>query len=101
MSRELTRDVRASETELAALQDSIYRLVGDTISVMLKRAEDSWRVYRRQECEALRGDFAHGSVAPVAQMECWVELTDDRRRFLGSEYNFVRPPVPAPVPQRR
>jgi uncharacterized protein YecT (DUF1311 family) len=91
MSRELTRDVRESERELAALQDSIYRFLGDTVSVSLKQAEMSWAAYRKLECGAIRVAFAQGSLAPVAQLECLVELTDDRRRFLAHEYNFARP----------
>src|SRR5215470_3816481 len=82
MSQGLTRDVRASERELAALEDSIYRFIGDTVTAQLRRAEASWEAYRKQECDAVRLAFARGSIAPVAQLECWVELTDDRRRFL-------------------
>jgi uncharacterized protein YecT (DUF1311 family) len=91
MSEALTRDVGVSERELAALQDSLYTLLGDSIAVEMKRAEVTWKEYRKLECGALRFAFAEGTVAPVAQLECWVELTDDRRRFLSAEYNFARP----------
>lgn len=92
MSEALTGDVHASEHELSALEDSIYQRIGDTVSVLLKQARTSWETYRKQECDAIRIEFAQGSMAPVAQLECWVDLTDDRRRFLSAEYNFARPP---------
>jgi hypothetical protein len=95
MSQELTRDVHVSEHELTTLEDSISQLIGDTVSVLLKRADASWQAYRKLECDAIRLAFAQGSVAPVSQLECWVELTDDRRRFLSGEYDFARPPQSA------
>jgi uncharacterized protein YecT (DUF1311 family) len=91
MRRELALDVRASERELAALQDSLSQLLGDTLSELLARSRARWEEYRKLECDAIRVAFAQGSIAPVAQLECWVELTDDRRRFLDREYGFVRP----------
>ena len=91
MREALTRDDSASERDLTRLQDSIYRTFGDTVAVLLKRARTSWDEYRKQECDAIRLAFAQGSMASVAQLECRVELTDDRRRFLADEYNFVLP----------
>jgi uncharacterized protein YecT (DUF1311 family) len=92
MSQELTRDVRASEHELTTLKDSLYQLMGDTVSRLLKQADSSWNAYRKLECDAVRLAFAQGSIAPVAHLECWVGLTDGRRRFLSAEYDFARPP---------
>jgi uncharacterized protein YecT (DUF1311 family) len=90
MSQGLTQDVRASEHELSALDDSLARRLGDTVSVLLKQADASWEEYRKRECAAVRLAFEQGSIAPIAQLECWVELTDDRRHFLGGEYDFTR-----------
>ena len=86
----LARDMRASQRELSALEDSLDRSLGDSVAILLHRAEATWEQYRRQECDAIRIAFAQGSVAPVAQMECWVALTDDRDRFLRREYDFAR-----------
>lgn len=90
MATELTRDVRASQGELQALEDSLDRSLGDSVAGSLHRADAAWEQYRRQECDAIRLAFAGGSEAPIAHLECWVALTDDRRRFLGHEYNFAR-----------
>jgi uncharacterized protein YecT (DUF1311 family) len=95
----LARDVGASDRDLTALQDSIYRFLGDTIAVLLKRARTRWDEYRQLECDAVRLAFAHGSMASVAESDCWVELTDDRRHFLGDEYNFVHG-TPSPAASR-
>jgi hypothetical protein len=29
-------------------------------------------------------------MAPIAQMECWIDLTDDHRRFLSEQYGYMR-----------
>ena len=100
MSQELTRDVHASEHELTTLEDSIYQLIGDTLSVLLKQADTSWKAYRQLECDAIRLTFAQGSIAPVAQLQCWIELTDDRRRFLSAVYDFARPSQSAAAGRR-
>lgn len=90
MIESLTRDVRESDRELTAAEDSIYLFMGDTLSVLLKRAQTSWEQYRKLECDAIRAAFAHGSMAPIAQMECWIGLTDDHRRFLTEQYDYMR-----------
>jgi uncharacterized protein YecT (DUF1311 family) len=91
MSHGLTDDLQQAERDLAALQDSIYLFLGDTTSAMLKQARVSWEHYRKLECDAIRVEFAPGTMAPIAQLECWVALTDARRRFLGEQHDFIRP----------
>jgi uncharacterized protein YecT (DUF1311 family) len=90
MSQALTRDVRESDRELTAVEDSIYLFMGDTVSVLLTQARASWEQYRKLECDAIRVAFAQGTMAPIAQMECWVGLTDDHRRFLVEEFDYMR-----------
>jgi len=86
----LTRDVRESDRELTAAQDSILAFMGDTVSVLLTQARTSWEQFRKLECDAVRAAFAEGSMAPIAQMECWIDLTDDYRRFLTDQYSYMR-----------
>lgn len=97
MSEGLTRDVERSNRDLAALEDTIYRSIGDTAAAMIREADARWVQYRKIECDAIRLAFSGGTVAPVAQLECWVALTDARRRFLGEQYDFVRPVPAAPA----
>jgi uncharacterized protein YecT (DUF1311 family) len=94
MSQALTRDVQQSDHDLVALQDSLYPFMGDTVSALLKQARANWEQYRKLECDAVRVAFAPGTMAPIAQMECWVELTDDHRRFLVKQFDYMRPPPP-------
>ena len=94
----LSRDVKASERDLAATEDSVYVFIGDADSttVLLKKAHASWEQYRKLECDAIRVAFAEGSMAPVAQMECWIDLTDDHRKFVAQEYGYMRNGGPPP-----
>jgi uncharacterized protein YecT (DUF1311 family) len=90
MSQALTRDVGESDRQLKAVEDSIYLFIGDTVSLALKRADAGWEQYRKLECNAIRVAFAEGTTAPIAQMQCWIDLTDDRRRFLAERYDYMR-----------
>jgi uncharacterized protein YecT (DUF1311 family) len=95
----LTRDVKESEREMAASEDSIYLFMGDSVSVLMKQAHATWAQYRKLECDAIKMAFAQGSLAPVVQMQCWIDLTDDHRKFLDEEYDYMRNGRP-PRPQR-
>ena len=90
MVEALTSDVHASDRELTAVEDSIYLFTGDSVSVLLKQARASWQQYRKMECDAIHAAFAQGTMAPVAQMECWIDITDDYRRFLAEQYGYMR-----------
>jgi uncharacterized protein YecT (DUF1311 family) len=98
MVEALTREVKASERDLAASEDSVYVFIGnsDSTTVLLKRAHASWEQYRKLECDAIKVAFAEGSMAPVAQMECWIDLTDDHRKFIAQEYGYMRNGGPPP-----
>lgn len=93
----LSRDLQAAERDLAATEDSIYVFLGDPLAAELRVVGARWKEYRQLQCDAIRSVFAPGTMAPVGQMDCLVVLTDDRRRFLGEQYSFMRP---ARVPGR-
>jgi uncharacterized protein YecT (DUF1311 family) len=90
MSQALTRDVHDADRQLAVLEDSIYVFMGDSVAVLMKQARTSWEAYRKLECDAIRVAFSGGTLAPIAQMECWIDLTDDHRRFLAERYDYLR-----------
>jgi hypothetical protein len=92
MREALTLDLRAAEADLAALVDSIHAYLGDASAAVLLSAGDLWEEYRRVECESLRAVFEPGTLGPVAQLTCLVEVTDDRRRLLGGQYDFIPAP---------
>jgi uncharacterized protein YecT (DUF1311 family) len=89
MSQGLSRDVQQADRDLVTLEDSLYLFLGDTLAAALKLADASWAEYRKLECGALHIAFAPGTQAPIAQMECWVALTDERRKFLAEQYDYM------------
>ena len=91
MREELTRDLHEAEHDLVELQDSIQRYLGDPYALTFRAVIDRWEDYRGEECDAIRVTFAPGTIAPVAELTCLVELTDNRREFLGKLYDFARP----------
>jgi uncharacterized protein YecT (DUF1311 family) len=101
MLETLERDRTTSERELGAAEDSVYAFIGDTVAVLLKQAHTSWEQYRKLECDAIRVAFAEGSMAPVAHLECWIDLTDDHRKFIAQEYGYMRDGALPPPPRRR
>ena len=101
MIEALERDRGASDREMTATEDSVYVFMGDSIATLLKQAHASWEQYRKLECDAIRVAFAEGSMAPVAHLECWVDLTDDHRKFMAAEYGYMRNGGPPPGPRPR
>ena len=97
----LSRDVKAAERDMAATEDSVYVFMGDSMAVLLKQAHAGWEQYRKLECDAIRIAYAEGSMAPVAQMECWIDLTDAHRKFMSDEYGYMRNGMPAPGTRAR
>lgn len=91
MREELTRDLNEAEHNLVELQDSIQRYLGDPYASTFRAVIDRWQEYRGEECDAIRVTFAPGTIAPVAELTCLIALTDDRRKFLGTLYDFARP----------
>ena len=96
MVEALVRDRKDADRQLAALEDSVWLFVGDSVATFLKQAHTSWEQYRTVECDAIKVAFSEGTMAPVAQLECWIELTDDHRRFIAQEYDYLRNGAPSP-----
>lgn len=90
MTQGLTRDVGEADRAVAAVEESIYVFMGDTVTVLMKLARARWEQYRELQCDAIRVAFAEGTMAPIAQMQCWIDLTDDRRRILVEQYDYMR-----------
>ena len=101
MVEALVRDRQESERDLTAVEDSFFVFMGDTVAVALKKAHANWEQYRKLECDAIKLAFSEGSMAPVAQLECWIDLTDDHRKFITQEYSYMRNGGPSPTPQPR
>jgi hypothetical protein len=91
MRQDLTSDLRSAERDLRGFEDSISVFMGPDYAATMLAARTQWNAYRRAQCSALRAVFAPGTMGPVSELECFVELTDQRREFLQEQYNFVRP----------
>jgi len=101
MVEALVRDRKDADRQLASVEDSVWVFMGDSVAALLKQAHASWEQYRKLECDAIKVAFSDGTMAPVAQLECWIDLTDDHRKFIADEYGYLRtgaPPPPAPRP---
>lgn len=101
MIEALGRDRNESERQLSAAEDSLYVFMGDTMAVLLKQARTSWEQYRKLECDAIGVAYAEGSMAPIAQLECWIDLTDGHRKFLARQYDYMRNGGPPSRPRPR
>ena len=96
MVEALVRDRKDADRQLASIEDSVWVVMGDSVAALLKQAHTSWEQYRKLECDAIKVAFAEGTMAPVAQLECWIDLTDDHRKFVTEEYDYLRNGLPAP-----
>lgn len=52
----------------------------------LLASQRAWLVYRRRECAAERAQFEGGTIAPVEELACRVELTEKRTKLLRDIY---------------
>jgi len=96
MVEALVRDRKDAERQLTAVEDSVWVFMGDSVSTLLKQAHARWEQYRKVECDAIKVAFSDGTMAPVAQLECWIDLTDDHRKFVAEEYDYLRTGPPPP-----
>ncbi|MBW8770641.1 MAG: DUF1311 domain-containing protein [Gemmatimonadetes bacterium] len=102
MVEALVRDRKDAERQLSAVEDSVWVFTGDSVATLLRQAHTSWEQYRKLECDAIKVAFSDGTMAPVAQLECWIDLTDDHKKFIAEEYDYLRngaPPPPAARPR--
>ena len=82
----LNREAARADTTLARSVDSLARSMDDSGAVRLRRVEELWVRYRDAQCSAVAGAYDGGSMAPVAQLQCMVVLSVDRKRFLANAY---------------
>src|ERR1700741_815926 len=82
-----TAELHGANRRLSALEDSL-RTTLDSVSVnLLTRSSRQWNAYRRGECEDLKSVYAGGTMGPIAELVCFVDLTNARVEFLHSAYS--------------
>jgi hypothetical protein len=89
MRRELSRDLAAAEVALQQLEDSVDAALGPELIVRLQPMRDAFVAYRKAQCERLKGVFEDGTYGAVAELQCLIHLTDDKREFVEEHYHFV------------
>lgn len=82
----LTRELGRADRALDSLVDSFRAVLGDLAGRRLLSATDRWKAYRTSECDAVQRSFEGGTVGPVAQLSCLLDLAEDRRTRLGAFY---------------
>jgi hypothetical protein len=89
MRRGLSIDYARADSLVAALEDSIYARLGDSLTFRRQDVRDSWVAYRALECDNLKALYEGGTLAPVTELECLVMITKARREFLYTNYGFI------------
>jgi uncharacterized protein YecT (DUF1311 family) len=75
----LDRELRASEERLNELETSLVKRLSARQGVLFHRARTAWILYRDLQCESEASQFDGGTMAPVAELQCHLRLTDQRR----------------------
>jgi uncharacterized protein YecT (DUF1311 family) len=76
----------AERRHLAALEDSIARVLDAPALKQFRRAGTAWTAYRKAECEAVFDAYAPGIEAPVFSLDCFLTITTQRRTFLQATW---------------
>jgi uncharacterized protein YecT (DUF1311 family) len=63
----------------------------------LRQAQAQWKRFRDADCHAIGAQYQGGSLAPIAQGQCQVDLANDRTHELWSIYlRITEDPLPEP-----
>ncbi len=89
MRRALSSDLGAAELALRQMEDSVDVLLGPEIAIRLQPLREAFVAYRQQQCERLKAVFKDGTYGAVAELECLIHLTDNRREFIVEHYDFI------------
>lgn len=87
MQRCLSLELKRHESKLSVFEDSVSVNLDDSVAVLFRQAHVSWMQYREQQCEAVRAVFFPGTMAPVMQLQCLLEMTDQRLLLLRDAYS--------------
>lgn len=81
--------LEALEDTLVAVETQIRVLLSDAGQALAGQAGDDWTSFRNAECEALATRHGEGSLAPLYELSCRVELTEQRVAWLRSRVFLV------------
>src|SRR5258705_6940200 len=75
-----------AEQQLAAVEDSVARVLDDPAKAAFQRTRGLWQEYRSQQCAAVSAVFGRGTMGPVAELDCLVAMTEQRRALIRGAY---------------
>ena len=78
----LSGELRRADSALGSLVDSLKGELGDSARRTLVSATDRWSAYRESECKAVLQSFEGGTLGPVAQLSCLIDLAEERQARL-------------------
>jgi uncharacterized protein YecT (DUF1311 family) len=67
-------------------EDSVYRRLDSVVVNPLRRVDSLWAEYRNLECMAAAGTEHPGSVVPILELQCKIDRTSERLRYLQATY---------------
>lgn len=80
------------EAATAAFQDSVYNSLDSVVTKPLHRADSAWVAYRNSECGAAANTEYPGTAVPVLDLQCRIDLTAARLRYLRATYrSWLKP----------
>jgi uncharacterized protein YecT (DUF1311 family) len=82
----LSGELREADSSLKALTDSLKSILGNSGATAVEAASPKWSAYRKAECAAVLESYEGGTEGPVAQLACFVSLTNERRVNLRRLY---------------
>lgn len=85
-----SRELRAEEERLASAADRLSADASPRERVLRQRAQMAWMLFRDLECEAAAEEFQGGTMAPVASLQCRLQLTTERLTTLEATLATVR-----------
>jgi uncharacterized protein YecT (DUF1311 family) len=83
----LSAEVKNADRALGALLDSLKSEIGDSAVASLNAASQHWSTYRKAECNAVLRSFDGGTMGPVAELGCLLDLANERRARLLALYS--------------
>ncbi|HET7109835.1 MAG TPA: lysozyme inhibitor LprI family protein, partial [Gemmatimonadales bacterium] len=91
----MSTELHAADSTLAVYYDTALRRAAAPAE--LRQAQAQWNGFRDADCHAIGAQYQGGSLAPIAEGQCRVDLANDRTHELWSIYlRITEDPLPEP-----
>jgi len=79
------RDYAEADKRLNAYYGELRAGMDETARKLLRNSQRAWIAYRDAECERIRDIARDGTMAPILQISCLADLTEQRIQDLEAE----------------